>query len=225
MESRWITILRDLTPPLAWRGVRTFLQAVKLYEPPVIEERDSAWYDRAFKESATYHLPYRQSPYYFLWCVLVDRLIRSGSTSVLDIGCGPGQVASFLRDKGLKRYVGIDVSPVATKMAKSLCPDFDFVTASAFDTDVFSSVKYDTVICMEFLEHVTDDIRVLKRIERGTRVFGTVPNFPYTAHVRFFSSCDEVSRRYGGLFDTLSVDAIESPGHDTKFFLLDGTKL
>jgi len=156
--------------------------------------------------------------------VLVDRAIRSGAASVLDIGCGPGQVARFLKDKGLQHYVGLDLSSVATGLAKSLCPTFEFVTASAFDTDVFTTVKYDTVICMEFLEHVTDDIQVLKRIARGTRFFGTVPNFPHTAHVRFFSSCQEAAQRYQGLFNPISVDAFDSPSDGVKFFLIEGLK-
>ncbi len=216
--------MRDLTPPLAWRGMKSFLQAVKLYEPPVVQERDTAWYDSAYKESTTYQGSYTQSPYYFLWCVLVDRLIRSGATSVLDIGCGSGQVAGFLRDKGLQRYVGLDVSSEATGLARSQCPEFEFVTASVFDTDVFTSVEYDTVICMEFLEHVTEDLQVLNRIRSGTRFFGTVPNFPYPSHVRCFSSGKEVASHYGGLFDPLSVDTFESPAEGIRFFILDGIK-
>ena len=224
MKSRLITALGELTPPLVWRGMRSCLQAAKLYRPPVVPERDSAWYDSVFNGSATYQGPYRQSPYYFLWCVVVDRVTRSRATSVLDIGCGPGQVARFLQDNGLQHYVGLDLSPVATRLAKTLCPSFQFVTASAFDTDVFTTVKYDTVICMEFLEHVTDDIQVLKRIARGTRFFGTVPNFPHAAHVRFFSNCDKVAQRYQALFEHLSVDAFDSPSDGVKFFLMEGTK-
>ena len=224
MESRSITALRDLTPPVAWRGIKSFLQAARLYHPPMVPERDSARYDSMYRGRGTYQGPYRQSPYYFLWCVFVDRVIRSGATSVLDIGCGPGQVASFLRDKGLKRYLGIDLSPVAIDLAKSQCPGFDFLTANVFDTDVFTTVKYDTVLCMEFLEHVTEELQVLKRIPRGARFFGTVPNFPNDAHVRFFSSCEQVVQRYGDLFDPISVDAFDSPSDGVTLFLLEGSK-
>ena len=224
MESRLMMILRELTPPLASRGMRSFLQALDLYQPPVVQERDGSWYDSFFKGSASYQGPYRKSPYYFIWCVVVDRVMRYGATSVLDIGCGPGQVAAFLRDRGLKRYCGIDVSRVAIEMARSGCPDFDFLAASVFDTDVFTTYSYDVAICLEFLEHVAEDLDVLKRLGRGTRFLGTVPNFPYTTHVRFFSSCEEVAQRYGDLLDPISVDAFDSPSDGLRFFLLDGIK-
>jgi SAM-dependent methyltransferase len=225
-ESRIVTVLRELTPPLAWKGVKLCSQAAGLYHPPVPEERDAAWYDGEFRSEGGqhYHKPYRKSAYYFLWTVLVDRVIRSGAQSVLDIGCGPGQMASFLRDRGLRKYVGLDLSPVAISLAKEACPEFEFVTASAFDTDLFTTVKYDTVICTEFLEHVNDEIRVIERIAGGTRFFGTVPNFPWVAHVRTFANCDEVSKRYGSLFNSFSVDAFESPVDGMTFFLMEGTR-
>lgn len=150
--------------------------------------------------------------------------MRSGAHSVLDIGCGPGQVARFLCDRGLKKYLGLDLSPVATQMAKTLCPDYDFVAASAFESDVFTTARYDTSISLEFLEHVTEEISVLNRLARGTRFFGTVPNFTYKAHVRHFSSCDEVAARYGSLFDSFSVDAFDAPSGKHRFFLFEGIK-
>jgi ubiquinone/menaquinone biosynthesis C-methylase UbiE len=55
------------------------------------------------------------------------RLARSvdGLGSVCDIGCGPGQVARFLRDAGAAVF-GLDLSPQMIAQARQLSPDIEF---------------------------------------------------------------------------------------------------
>jgi len=143
---------------------------------------------------------------------------------VLDIGCGPGQVAKFFHDKGLKEYTGLDFSTIAIEKAKLLCPEYNFIVANALNTDIFDNVFYDTVICMEFLEHISSDLDILKRIICGTEFFGTVPNFAHPSHIRHFSSCEEVALRYAQLFHDFSVDAFDMPGGSDKIFVFQGVK-
>jgi SAM-dependent methyltransferase len=58
---------------------------------------------------------------------LLRRLAESigGRGSVCDLGCGPAQVARFLRDSGVEVF-GLDNSPGMLEAARRLNPDIDF---------------------------------------------------------------------------------------------------
>ena len=58
---------------------------------------------------------------------LLNRFARqvSGRGDVCDMGCGPGQVARYLRDKGVTVF-GLDLSPEMLKQARKLSPDIEF---------------------------------------------------------------------------------------------------
>ncbi len=71
--------MRDLIPPLAWRGIESFLYGVRLYQPPVARN-EMVPSMAARLDGRSYGCPYRESPYYFLWYVVVDQ------------SCGPGQI-------------------------------------------------------------------------------------------------------------------------------------
>jgi SAM-dependent methyltransferase len=60
-------------------------------------------------------------------CELLDRFAQetAGRGDVCDMGCGPGQVARYLRDKGANIF-GLDLSPGMLDQARSLNPDIDF---------------------------------------------------------------------------------------------------
>jgi SAM-dependent methyltransferase len=53
-----------------------------------------------------------------------SRLVRPGG-SVCDLGCGPGQVARYLRGRGLS-VRGLDLSGTMVECARSLSPDIPF---------------------------------------------------------------------------------------------------
>ena len=134
--------LKEFTPPIVLRLARKLL-----YGKPNREvrgqEQGPEYYDQTFLNREHWRQHYTQSPYYPLWAVIADRIARSEPTSVLDIGCGPGQFAALLQDKGLPQYLGIDFSPKRIKQAREVCPEFDFVIADVFETDLLSA--YDTV--------------------------------------------------------------------------------
>jgi len=223
MTSPWKTVARNLTPPVLWNAASRLKNALF---PPEVEygERDSAWYNQDYRENKAYHGHYTGSRYYFIWTVVADRLIRVGARSVLDIGCGAGQVAALLREKGIARYVGIDLSEEAIRRAKSICPAYEFHACNVFATDLIETLDYDAVISFEFLEHVNEDISVLRRIPTGRRVIGSVPNFLCASHVRRFLSSDEVVERYGGLFEQFRVDPLLADNIGTTFYLFEGLR-
>jgi SAM-dependent methyltransferase len=187
-------------------------------------ERDAKWYDKAYLDTPQYHCHYTKSQYYFLWCVIADRIYRSSTPSVLDIGCGSGQVANFLFDRGLLNYLGIDLSRVAIAKASRIVPAYSFRVCDALDTDVFETFDYRVAISLEFLEHINDDLLVLSRLRPRTYFIGSVPDFPYPSHVRFFKDCNEVESRYGDYFTQFDVVEFKAP-EGNRYFLFEGVKI
>ena len=61
-------------------------------------------------------------------------LVR-GQGTVADLGCGPGQVARYLHDRGVPA-VGIDLSPEMVAVARRLSPDIPFQQGSMLALEV-----------------------------------------------------------------------------------------
>jgi SAM-dependent methyltransferase len=185
-------------------------------------EKGAAWYDQSFDENSHWKCHYTESKYYFIWTVIADRIMRRGAGAVLDAGCGSGQLAALLRDKGVKQYCGIDFSARRIQQARLACPEFKFVNGDVFRSNVFDFFSYDTVISTEFLEHVERDIEFLKRIKSNSLFIGTVPNFPFESHVRHFTSQAEVRERYAPHFKEFSVDFFYGNDRGQTYFLIEG---
>lgn len=59
----------------------------------------------------------------------LDRFgLESGEGPVLDLGCGPGQVGAYLRNRGA-RVIGVDLSAGMLDAARRLAPEAPFVCA------------------------------------------------------------------------------------------------
>jgi 2-polyprenyl-3-methyl-5-hydroxy-6-metoxy-1,4-benzoquinol methylase len=216
----------SVTPPLVWRAASAAVGVFQPHNRSALQpgEQDAAYYNRMYQDVGEYRKHYTASRYYFLWCVIVDRLKRASVKSVLDIGCGAGQFGSLLRDSGVANYCGLDLSENAIRTAKAICSQYKFVAGSVFDSDLLERFDYDAVVSLEFLEHVEEDLAVLGRIRPGKRFLGSVPNFPYESHVRHFDDCQQVIERYGPLFTQLTVDAFLAGDDGMKYFLIEGVK-
>ena len=59
-----------------------------------------------------------------------------GRGTVCDVGCGPGQIASYLYGRGVKDLCGIDLSPVMVETAHSLNPEIAFRQGDLMALDV-----------------------------------------------------------------------------------------
>lgn len=225
MKSSTKEIIKKYLPNLIYAKVSPIYR--KFYKSKIEEigVKNSDWFNNAFKNTLEYQVHYTESYYYFLWTVLLDRIKRTKVKSIIDLGCGPGQFASLLFDNGIERYLGIDFSDEAIKLAKSFCPKFDFKVLDLTKSEILSTYHYDCVVTMEFLEHVEFDLNVLEQIKSGTKVFATVPNFPYVSHVRHFENVGEVINRYNHLFAELSVYPFLENNKGKTFFLIEGIKM
>lgn len=186
-------------------------------------ERGSSYYDATFESNSSFKVHYTASRYFFIWSVIADRIAMGDATSVLDVGCGSGQLASLLSDRGVQSYRGVDFSQqrIAWAQASSPRQEFAFEEADVFESDLATPV--DVVVCTEFLEHVERDLELFGRLAPATRFIGSVPNFSAPGHVRFFDDSSQVQERYSKALSGLRVDRLAAdPEGRHVYFLLDG---
>lgn len=203
-----------------------------------VDEKDADWYDNEFLDHPHFSREYVNSPWYKLWVSAIDVMKQEGSKQILDLGCGPGQVAAAIKDSmpELQSYKGLDFSEERIRRAAEVFdvgdslhpPDlavfngrFGFLVRDVYNWD-WHNWDYDTVLMTEFLEHVTRDLEIIEQVWEGALVVATVPDFMYEGHVRAFSSSEDVRNRYGHLFNELTVEAIPRPGGN--FFLFHGRR-
>jgi 2-polyprenyl-3-methyl-5-hydroxy-6-metoxy-1,4-benzoquinol methylase len=172
--------------------------------------QSAGWYDDYYKEHAKeYELPYEMSRYFTQWNLIIDSILPKVGNDpwILELGCGPGEFGEMLAAHGYHRYLGIDFSKEAMKIAKTkipytklLCGDF-----MKFGGIEIPSCGVDVVICLETLEHLQDDQEVLRRLWPGLWFIGMVPSFDWISHVRYFKNKAEVEERYSQFLDECTV--------------------
>lgn len=120
--------------------------------------------------------------------------------SVLEIGCGIGNMSRFL----LKTAQLVAIEP-QKKYTKYIHLDFPQVRMYNYDIttdDVLKLKKYDfdTVVCINVLEHIDDDMKALSNIYNLLDKGGTLVLF-VPAHQFLYGALDKEvdhKRRYGG---------------------------
>lgn len=221
-HHRW---LKQILPPFLVKGLRWARRQLGWQPAAAVGSQQAAeWYDTVYRESDAYRRHYTQAPDYFLWCVVADRLQRLGTRRVLDLGCGAGQVAALLFDRGLPAYLGVDFSPQAIEQARQVCPGYAFRVADVMSSDVLASESYDTLLALEFLEHLENDLQVIEQLRPGVRLLASLPNFPYPSHVRHFSSAEAVRLRYQAYFDQFQVDVFTADAAGHQYFLIEAVR-
>jgi 2-polyprenyl-3-methyl-5-hydroxy-6-metoxy-1,4-benzoquinol methylase len=98
--------------------------------------------------------------------------------AVLDVGCGSGGVGPRLRDAGARRLVGIELDAAAAQRAREV---YDRVEqGSAEEVVAALGERFDTILCLDVLEHLADPTAVLAGlhdvIRAGGRLAVSVPN-------------------------------------------------
>ena len=136
------------------------------------------FYQEYWKEGKHYNPEWNEKRFRILMGMLV------GKESVLDYGCGLGYAYQSQLVKGVKRYVGADVSEVAIADAKK--KGLNALTIDPNNGSVaVPSESVDSAVCIEVLEHLFDPLQSAKELNRvirpGGTVVVTVPNFGYHA--------------------------------------------
>lgn len=83
--------------------------------------------------------------------------------SVVDIGCGPGNLSSILKARG-KKVRGIEPSADMRELAHALNPEVVVIAGMAEDINTLVREPVDAVTMIDVLEHVEDDVAQVKKI-------------------------------------------------------------
>jgi 2-polyprenyl-3-methyl-5-hydroxy-6-metoxy-1,4-benzoquinol methylase len=145
-------------------------------------------------------------PYVPLFRRVTEIVSTRGISPVLEVGCGHGLLAEMLLHKGID-YHGFDFHDGAIEKAKKLNGAEKHFVADATNPDSYA-VDYNGIVSCEVLEHIGDDVGVVKLWKPGSTCVCSVPNFDYPTHVRFFRSESEITTRYGELLEFQSVERI-----------------
>jgi len=155
----------------------------------------------------------------------IDLLSFDTNIKIAELGCGPGLFAEFLYKKGYKNYWGIDFSKKCIELAKKRVPSYQFEVGNLYDDNIQKRfLNYDVFISLETLEHLSNDLTVIKAIPKGKEIIFSVPNKNDPAHVRFFKSSKSVIQRYSLTINFIKSQTLPGVGKK-KFFLVHGIKL
>ena len=108
----------------------------------------------------------------------IDRIASLHGTSVLDVGCGGGILADAMARRGA-RVLGIDLADKSLRVAQlhaleAQTPDIEYRALSAEALAAEQPASFDTVTCMEMLEHVPDPASVVRACAQLVRPGGWV---------------------------------------------------
>lgn len=113
-----------------------------------------------------------------LFRVLMERFLAScrelmaevDPESVLEVGCGPGDLAENLFGSLAKApsYVGSDLSLLEARQARLDAPRRPFLAASAYRLP-FADGAFDCVLACEVFEHLDDPVTALAEVARVSR--------------------------------------------------------
>jgi 2-polyprenyl-3-methyl-5-hydroxy-6-metoxy-1,4-benzoquinol methylase len=157
-------------------------------------EKPAAYYDLHFENEMAFQVHYKQSFYYVHWTQVIVFLRKIIDPAILEIGCGTGQLAEYLKDENFRHYTGFDFSSKAISLARERV-DMPFFVGDALDPACYRH-SFNTIICLEVLEHVQKDLEVLETLPINTHIIFSVPNFDAPSHVRWFTSERQVKKRY-----------------------------
>lgn len=187
-------------------------------------ELSNEYYNKVFKEGGCrqiYFKSYTETVWAPVWN-RIGHLIKENDKikKILDLGCGPGQLAECLLKYELDQYLGLDFSNIAVNFAKQRLQNYDISLTKNFNFEIKDLAKtdlkeidydYNIVVTTEFLEHIHGDLKIISSLKPKTKIYATFPDEDADGHVRFYSSsyetaCKQITERYGNLCDFIQIE-------------------
>ena len=132
-------------------------------DPSSIKQEESYGSDYYVKT----HRNWFENPNYPLFSLLTAQILGSGAKSVLDVGCGNGAFLKYLAERAPDAVLyGIDLSSAGQSGEKVCICQGDFLN---FDFQR----KFDSVVTLAVIEHLTDVGSFVKRIHETLNENGT----------------------------------------------------
>jgi uncharacterized protein YceH (UPF0502 family) len=128
-DPRWIHLLGPVPTMTDAIAPAPDREGVLAEGPAARDARVLAAYDAAAGAYSDALLDELTEKPFDIW--LLERIAGLAEGPVMDLGCGPGQIAAFLADQDLEVH-GLDASPAMVATARTNFPDLDF-TVGRFD--------------------------------------------------------------------------------------------
>lgn len=110
---------------------------------------------------------------------LIEKIPKKTEITILDVGCGNGDILRILADYGLKNHfnfklIGIDANNFTVNYARELSKDYSnirFQCENIF-SEAFAELKQDIALCTLTLHHFKDDeiIQLMTVLNANSRV-------------------------------------------------------
>lgn len=140
----------------------------KFYDQYHLRNRNKKFYSVIGDHNFTYYLTIKH-----IRSVLA--IGKKPKLDIVDFGCGVGTIDFYLAEKG-HSVTGIDISKDAIQIANSFKDFKKYKKVTFLEGDLEKNIKknkkYDFAICSEIIEHVEDDDKLLKIINRSLRKDG-----------------------------------------------------
>jgi trans-aconitate methyltransferase len=171
------------------------------------------WYDRVMVEDGSpAMLPLEDSPWLPVYQAVAAMI--EPHQEVVDLGCGTGRFLELLSRNGHYAHMtGVDWSASALAEADDYFGGTQAPTLLRQDLaewqpdpDRAGNTIY---VCSEVLEHLADDVGLVRSVPPGHRLLFTVPNFHSESHLRVFTSVGDIWARYDQLLTFRSWRLVE----------------
>ena len=158
-------------------------------------------YNDIYSNSKEYKKHYKEVIYYPIWKHVLENVEHNDK--ILDLGCGPAHLSQMLFEGGVKKYTGIDYSPVAIKMARNRNLPYEYIESDLFDID-YSKYADHVIIATETFEHIENDIELIKMLPKNKIIF-SVPNFMSETHERVYKNQQYIRNRYKDIIQIRTI--------------------
>jgi len=154
------------------------------------KERNSIFYDHLRKHAWKYAAdfgPSARSRYRKILQLLTK--FSNKNASIIDVGCGSGNLLKLLLQNGYRHVSGSDFSCESVKTSKQKVGDIVF--QADLTIEKCFKYKYDVVICSDVLEHIQNDEQACKELfnllnDKGIAIISVPVNQDYwSAHDEF----------------------------------------
>jgi trans-aconitate methyltransferase len=172
------------------------------------------WYDRVLVEDGSpAMLPLEDSPWLPVYEAVAAMI--EPHQEVVDLGCGTGRFLELLSRNGHYAHLtGVDWSASALGEAADYFGGTQaptFLQQDLADWQPEPNRAGNTIyVCTEVLEHLEDDLGLVRRVPPGHRMLISVPNFDSQSHVRVFRNVGDVWERYDSLLDVRRWEMVGS---------------
>ncbi len=137
---------------------------------------------------------------------------------IVEVGCSSGNFAELIQ-RTEHRYTGIDILSDKIKEARKKFPDMNFVNCDIIK-NLYMLHQATTVVSFQCLEHIKEDLKLIKEIPWGSIVIISVPNRKYKGHVRWFEEDGWTERfdPYITLNDAITIQHPKKPNNRSFLF-------